>query len=102
MKLYKVNIYTRGKNKDMDGNPYHAYKAVLTFSYVSYFRSITICQDMSWGDSAERDCLDWALQGIKEALGIDLKANDERITHYHKHVYSYDELRNPENWKVKE
>lgn len=100
MKLYKAIIYTRGKNRDVYGNPYHAYKAVLTFSYVSYFRDITICQNISWGDSSERDCLDWALQGIKEALGIDLEANDERITHHHKHVYSDRELRYPENWKV--
>lgn len=100
MKLYKIEIQTRGKNRDMYGNPYYAYKAVLTYSYVSYFRTIMICQDTSYGDVGERDCLDWALAGIKESLGIVLDRNDERIRHTYKQVYSDSQLRNPENWKM--
>lgn len=100
MKIYKIDIYTRGKSKDESGNPYLAYKAVITYSYVSFFEKITISKGMVWGSCGERDCLNEALQGIKEALGVELSPNDERITHYHKRVYSYDELKRPENWRV--
>ena len=99
MKVSKIEIYSRGKNKDEYGNPYYAYKAVIQLSYVSYFDSITICQDMQYGDSSEWACLGWALAGIKEALGIELEKNDERIVQYHRHVYQNKDLLHPLNWK---
>lgn len=97
--ITKIEIWSRGKNEDVYGNPYHAFKAVLHFTRVSYFNTLTIQMPMTWGDSDERGCLIWACQGIKEALGLDIQIDDERIVHYYKHVYQDSELVNPENWK---
>lgn len=97
--ITKIEIWSRGKNKDVYGNPYHAFKAVLYFGRTSYFNTLIIPQSMSWGDSDERGCLMWACQGINEALGLDIQIDDERIIHHYKHVYKDSELENPENWK---
>lgn len=97
--ITKIEIWSRGKNRDMYGNPYHAFKAVLHFTRVSYFNTLTIQMPMSWGDSDKRGCLIWACQGIKEALGLDIQIDDERIVHHYKQIYKDSELENPENWK---
>lgn len=100
MGLSKIEIWSRGKNRDVYGNPYWAYKVVLTYNYVSYFETITITKGMSGGSSSEHACLTWALQGIKEALGLEFNPHDERIIHHHKHVYRDADLEHPETWKV--
>lgn len=97
--ITKIEIWSRGKNKDVYGNPYHAFKAILHFGRTSYFHTLIVQQPMSWGDSDERGCLMWACQGINEALGLDIQIDDERIIHHYKHVYKDSELENPENWK---
>lgn len=97
--ITKIEIWSRGKNRDMYGNPYHAFKAIVNFTGVSFFRTLTVQMPMSYGDSSERDCLMWACQGINEALGTDIRIDDERIVHHYKHVYKDSDLANPENWK---
>ena len=97
--ILKIVIYSRGKNIDEYGNPYHAFKAIIHVCHVSYFNTITVSNSMSYGDSSERDCLMWALQGINEALGINIRMDDERIEHHHKHVYRFQDLEHPEKWK---
>lgn len=97
--ILKIVIYSRGKNCDEFGNPYHAFKAIISVCGVSFFRTVTVSYSMAYGDSSERDCLMWALQGINEALGTNIRMDDERIEHHHKHVYSYAALEHPENWK---
>ena len=79
MTITKIEIWSRGKYKDEYGNPYHAFKAVISCSYVSYFRNIIITMPMTWGSSGEYDCLQWAVQCINEALQTDIKQSDERI-----------------------
>lgn len=97
--ISKIEIWSRGKYRDVYGNVYHAFKAVVTCSYVSYFRRIIITMPMSWGDCGEHSCLQWAVQGINEALGTDIKTNDERIVHHWQHVSHDRDLENPEKWK---
>ena len=96
----KIEIWSRGKNRDVYGNPYHAFIAHITFAYVSYFRQMIIYMPMSWGDSNEWECLKWALAGINEALGTEFQPNDERIVHHYKHVSSDADLENPLKWKT--
>ena len=99
MTITKIEIWSRGKYRDMDGNVYHAFKAVITCSYVSYFRRIIITMPMTLGDSGKNDCLEWALHGINEALGMNIKPNDERIVHHWQHVSHDRDLENPQKWK---
>ena len=104
MTISKIEIWSRGKYRDQFANVYHAFKAVITCSYVSYFRRIIITMPMSWGDSGENDCLKWALEGINEALELrgtqkEIKPNDERIVHHWQHVSHDRDLENPEKWR---
>ena len=98
--IRQIEIYSRGKNRDVFGNPYHAFKAIISAQKCSYFRQIMVIMPMTWGDSGERDCLEWAVQGINEAFGTEIKANDPRIIHHHKHVSHDEDLLHPENWKT--
>jgi len=98
--LEKIIIYSRGENRDLEGNPYLAWRAILVYNYVSYFRHIEVQDNATWGSSGERDCLRDALIGIKEALGIDIDMSDGRIKHHHKTVYRMEDLEHPENWKI--
>lgn len=111
MKLEKIIIYTRGKNRDIYGNPYMAYKINLEFSQKSFFRKVTIESSMCYtNNSSKNGCLQDALDGLNEFLhGIKhpkmtnrkvyIKADDKRIIHHHKHVTRDAELEHPENWK---
>lgn len=107
MKLTKIVIYSRGKYRDEDGNPYLAYIAFLHFQHKSYFDKMIIYKSMTWGSCGEHDCLIEALEGINEALRKRgkkgcIKSNDKRIEHHWMHVYRYDNLRNPLRWKEHE
>ncbi len=99
-RIIKIEIWSRGKNRDEYGNPYMAWIAKIRFQYVSYFQAITIHKSMSWGDSSERDCLMWACQGINEALGTTIMMNDDRIVHHHKNVSRDSDLIDPTKWKI--
>lgn len=99
-KIYKIQVFTRGKNADEYGNPYHAYKVILHFEYEGYYNKVSVSQSMSGGDSSKWDCLNWALRGVKESLGLSINPDDDRIEHHHKHVYRDSDLEHPENWKV--
>lgn len=98
--IVKIEIWSRGKNRDEYGNPYFAWIAKIRVSHVSYFRYVTIHMDMMGGDSYESACLMWALQGINEALGTDIRADDERIVHHYKHASRDAELADPTKWKI--
>lgn len=98
--IRSINILSKGKNRDMYGNPYHAFRADIVYSYVSYFKTISISMTETYGDSGEYDCLKWALQGIKEAIGENISPNDPRIQHTHKHVGIGTDMGDPLNWKM--
>ena len=103
MELIKIEIFSRGKKHDEYGNPYYAYIAFLSYYRKSYFDKIIIYKSQSWGSCSYHDGLEWALQGINEALGLKqspIKRNDYRIVYHHKFVSTYSELQNPLNWKI--
>ena len=103
--ITKIEIWSRGKNRDVYGNPYHAFVAHITMSHVSYSRGMIVYMPMSWGDSDEWGCLKWALEGINEALDIRgtkdaIMPSDERIVHHYQHVSRDADLENPLKWKL--
>lgn len=99
-KITKIEIWSRGKNRDEYGNPYFAWIAKIHFRQVSYFRCLTVHMDMKAGDSNERDCLMWACQGINEALGTDIRCDDERIIHRYRNAYKDADLADPTKWRI--
>jgi len=111
MKLDKIIIYTRGKNRDEFGNPYMAYKVVLEYSQKSYFHRVVISQSMHFtNNSSEYGCLRDALEGLNEFLhGIKhpkskdrkvyITMKDKRIIQFHKHVSRDCDLEHPESWR---
>lgn len=98
--ITKIEIWSRGKNRDVYGNPYFAWIAKIGVSHVSYLRYITIHMDMMAGSSSERDCLMWACQGINESLGTDIRMDDKRIVHHYKHASRDSDLLDPTKWKI--
>lgn len=98
MEIESITIYSRGKNRDANGNPYYAFKAVISRGG-NHYDGIVVYRRMTYGDGDERDCLQYAINGINEAIGLNLKTNDPRIIHYHKRVTSYTALEHPENWR---
>ena len=60
---------------------------------------IVIYEKMTWGTSSQDVVLREAIEGINEALDINLKQNDKRITYTYTHVSGDAPLRNPLNWK---
>jgi len=99
--LTKIVLYTRGKSKDAEASgPYVSYRAILFFNHVSYFRQLEVRKSMDWGSCGEWDAKCAAITGINEALGLNLRPDDKRIEQHHKHVYTYEEMRNSENWKI--
>lgn len=98
MKNLEIELWSRGKTRDHDGNCYYAYRAIITVHYVSYFQKIIVTMPMSNGSCAKENCLQWAINGIKEALNIEITPKDI-IAHHHKKVLQYKDLEKPENWK---
>lgn len=111
MNIEKIIIFTRGKNRDEYGNPYQAFKAYIKFAHKSYFTNAIVTQSMQYtNNSSKSGCLNDALYGINEFLTAIkhpkktvveriIKPDDKRITQIHKHVHTFQELENPENWK---
>lgn len=100
--LDKIIIYSRGKNRDVYGNPYYALKIILKYSYVSYFQQIIIPVSMKYGSSSKRDCLMWAGQALQEALGMNIEHVLPFIEHHHVRVSRDSQLKNPLKWKEDE
>lgn len=98
MKNLEIELWSRGKTRDHDGNCYYAYKAIITIPYVSYFQKIIITMPMNWGSCDKDNCLQSAIAGINEALNIKVTPNDF-TKHHHKRVFRDKDLEKPENWK---
>ena len=97
--IQSIKIEGRGRNRDIYGNPYYAWKAVIQKKANHHMTPIVIYEKMSWGTSSENAVLREAIEGINEALDINLKQNDKRITYTYTHVSGDAPLQNPLNWK---
>ena len=97
--IQTIQIEGRGKNRDVYGNPYFAWKAKIHTKANRHYTEMTITQKMTWGDSYETAVLRDAIAGINETLGINLKEKDKRITYTYKHVSRDTDLEKPQNWK---
>ena len=97
--IQSIQIEGRGRNRDIYGNPYYAWKAVIKKKANHHWTPIVIYEKMTWGTSSENAVLREAIEGINEALDINLKQNDKRITYTYTHVTGDAPLRNPLNWK---
>ena len=97
--IKSIKIEGRGRNRDIYGNPYYAWKAVIDRKANHHMTPIVIYEKMSWGTSSQDVVLREAVEGINEALDINLKQNDKRITYTYTHVSGDAPLRNPLNWK---
>ena len=98
-KISSVSIYFRGKNKDVYGNPYHAWIAIIKTSYTLFYKQIVLPCSMSWGDSAKYDITKWVYTGIKEALGIDCSTLCN-VKLYYQHATRDAQLYNPMRWDL--
>ena len=98
-KISSVSIYFRGKNKDVYGNPYYAWIAIIETSYTSYYKQIVLPCSMSPGDSAKCDITKWVYIGIKEALGIDCSTLCN-VKLYYQHATRDVQLENPMRWDL--
>ena len=97
--IQSIKIEGRGRNRDIYGNPYYAWKAIIQKKANHHMTPIVIYEKMSWGTSSENEVLRNAIEGINEALDINIKQNDKRITYTYTHVTGDAPLRNPLNWK---
>lgn len=97
--IQSIKIEGRGRNRDIYGNPYYAWKAVIQKKANHHMTPIVIYEKMSWGTSSEYAVFRNAIEGINEALDINLKQNDKRITYTYTHVSGDAPLQNPQNWK---
>lgn len=98
-RIVSIKIEGRGRNRDIYGNPYYAWRADIDVQIESHHSKVTVHESMAWGDSYEAAVLRAAVEGINEALDINLKQNDKRITYTYTHVTGDAPLRNPLNWK---
>lgn len=101
-KFTKIEIYSRGKNRDIYGNPYHAFVIRFYSGYVSHYRTISLEMPMTYRSSSKDDCFGWADQATKEAFGFSLYDYKSIILHHHKTVRTDAELEEPQNWKLPE
>lgn len=98
-RILKIDIEGRGRNRDIYGNPYWAWKADITIERHNHNVHMVLYEPMSWGTSSESRVLDEAIEGINQTLDINLRRNDKRITYTYTHVSGDAPLRNPLNWK---
>ena len=105
MKLEKTDvknifIWSRGKNRDIYGNPYYAYVCRIN---LTDGREITFNCPMSWGGSRAYDVLAEVSQELGAKFGIRLNFNDVRnrfVIQTHKQVKTDSALEHPERWRL--
>ena len=97
--IITVRIEGRGRNRDIYGNPYYAWKAKINVKQQHHAVWMILYEPMAWGTSSRDVVLREAIQGINETLNINLKENDKRIIYTYTHVTNDEALQNPQNWK---
>ena len=105
MKLEKTDvknifIWSRGKNRDIYGNPYYAYVCRIN---LTDGREITFNCPMSWGSSGAYDVFAEVSQELSAKFGIRLNYDDVRsgfVIQTHKQVKTDSALEHPERWRL--
>ena len=95
-----IFIWSRGKNRDIYGNPYYAYVCRIN---LTDGREITFNCPMSWGSSGAYDVLAEVSQELGAKFGIWLNFNDVRsrfVIQTHKQVKTYSALEHPGRWRL--
>lgn len=105
MKLKKTDvknifIWSRGKNRDIYGNPYYSYVCRINLTDGS---KITFSCPMSWGSSGAYDVFVKVSQKLSVKFGIHLTYDDVRsgfVIQNHKQVKTESALEHPERWRL--
>lgn len=110
MKIGKKNIegitvYSRGKNRDVYGNPYYAYKCIVKFKYAKDHCTSSLVIDCSadWGSSGKDDVMSVVKSKLERMFGIKITWDDIRkgfVKQYHRTVSTMSELEHPEAWRI--
>lgn len=100
----RISIWSRGKNRDIYGNPYYAYVCRISLTQKARGeREITLRCPMSWGSSGAYDVFVEVVQELDREFGIRLDYNDVRsglVVQRHRVVRTEDALTRPERWRL--
>lgn len=95
-----IFIWSRGKNRDIYGNPYYAYVCRIN---LTDGRKITFNCPMSWGSSGAYGVFAEVSQELSSKFGIRLNYDDVRsgfVIQTHKQVKTDSALEYPERWRL--
>lgn len=100
----RISIWSRGKNRDIYGNPYYAYVCRISLTQKARGeREITLRCTMSWGSSGAYDVFVEVVQELDREFGILLNYDDVRsglVVQKHRVVRTEDALMRPERWRL--
>lgn len=100
----KIHIWSRGKNRDIYGNPYYAYVCRISLTQKARGeREITLRCSMAWGDSDEYGVFRMVSKTLNSDFGIVVNYKDVQsglVVQEHKTVCTDDALRHPERWRL--
>lgn len=100
----RISIWSRGKNRDIYGNPYYAYVCRISLTQKARGeREITLRCPMSWGSSGAYDVFAEVVQELDREFGISLNYDDVRsglVVQRHQTVRTEDALMRPERWRL--
>lgn len=101
LEIDKIEIWSRGKNRDEFGNPYRAWIARIHFQTpFPSFDTLTLSRSMQSGSCDEPDCVQEVCQAIDEVFNIFIRPSDKRIVRRHyRTVYRYEDL-DPSKWRL--
>ena len=95
-----IFIWSRGKNRDIYGNPYYAYVCRIN---LADGREITFNCPMSWGGSWAYDVLAEVSQELDAQFGFGISYDDVRsgfVIQTHKQVKTDSALEHPDRWRL--
>lgn len=100
----RISIWSRGKNRDIYGNPYYAYVCRISLTQKARGEcEITLRCPMSWGSSGAYDVFVEVVQELDREFGILLNYDDVRsglVVQKHRVVRTEDALMRPERWRL--
>lgn len=100
----RISIWSRGKNRDIYGNPYYAYVCRISLTQKARGeREITLRCPMSWGSSGAYDVFVEVVQELDREFGILPNYDDVRsglVVQKHRVVRTEDALMRPERWRL--
>ena len=100
----RIHIWSRGKNRDIYGNPYYAFVCRISLAQKGRSENEIILRcPMTWGDADEYGVFRMVSETLNSEYGIRLDYADVRdglVVQEHKTIYTYDALRHPERWRL--